>query len=162
VKPDAWMTDALIRVAERGSTVEELLSWVWKEGRGAKERGPDQAAASQTGGGGKWWGAERLRGKPPARRAKPVDPFSSNEVNLLLSALASNILLALRRLVTAATGICHRLNLLREKVLKVGAVLTCSSRRLILNVARSAVPLWGQITAKIDAFRLGLPPFASA
>jgi len=34
VNPDAWFADVLIRISERGSTVEELLPWVWKEGRG--------------------------------------------------------------------------------------------------------------------------------
>jgi transposase len=45
VNPDAWMTDALIRVTERGSTVEELLPWNWKEGRGARCRDPVKVAA---------------------------------------------------------------------------------------------------------------------
>jgi transposase len=45
VNPEEWMTDALIRVTERGSTVEELLPWNWKVGRGAKNRVPDKAAA---------------------------------------------------------------------------------------------------------------------
>ena len=34
VNPQQWFADALIRVSERGSTVEELLPWVWKDGRG--------------------------------------------------------------------------------------------------------------------------------
>jgi transposase len=35
VDPEKWLTDVLIRIGERGSTVEELLPWNWKEGRGA-------------------------------------------------------------------------------------------------------------------------------
>lgn len=34
VDPQRWFTDALIRVGERGSTIDELLPWVWREGRG--------------------------------------------------------------------------------------------------------------------------------
>lgn len=34
VNPEAWLADVLIRVSERGSTVNELLPWVWKTGRG--------------------------------------------------------------------------------------------------------------------------------
>jgi hypothetical protein len=45
VNPEERMADPLIRGTERGSTVEELLSWNWKVGRGAKNRGPDKAAA---------------------------------------------------------------------------------------------------------------------
>jgi transposase len=35
VDPEKWLTDVLIRIGERGSTVEELLPWNWKEARGA-------------------------------------------------------------------------------------------------------------------------------
>jgi len=39
VDPEAWLEDVLIRIGERGSTVEELLPWVWKTGRGLQQRG---------------------------------------------------------------------------------------------------------------------------
>ena len=35
VNPDAWFADALIRISELGSTIDEMLPWVWKDGRGA-------------------------------------------------------------------------------------------------------------------------------
>lgn len=34
VDPEKWLADVLIRVSEPGSTVEELLPWNWKIGRG--------------------------------------------------------------------------------------------------------------------------------
>lgn len=34
VNPEAWLADVLIRVGEPGSTVDELLPWVWKTRRG--------------------------------------------------------------------------------------------------------------------------------
>lgn len=34
VDPEKWLADTLIRVGERGSSVEELLPWNWKHGRG--------------------------------------------------------------------------------------------------------------------------------
>ena len=34
VDPERWLADVIIRSQERGSTVEELLPWVWKPGRG--------------------------------------------------------------------------------------------------------------------------------
>lgn len=34
VNPERWFADVLLRISERGSTVEELLPWVWKTGRG--------------------------------------------------------------------------------------------------------------------------------
>lgn len=38
VDPEAWLEDVLIRVGERGSTVEELLPWIWKTGRGLQRK----------------------------------------------------------------------------------------------------------------------------
>lgn len=35
VDPERWLEDVLIRVGEPKSTVEELLPWVWKTGRGS-------------------------------------------------------------------------------------------------------------------------------
>ena len=34
VDPEKWLADTLIRMTERGSTIEELLPWNWKHGRG--------------------------------------------------------------------------------------------------------------------------------
>lgn len=95
----------------------------------------------------------RYRGRAPKTRSEAVDPFANNEANLLLSALAANLLIALRRLVTAATGVPWRLTRLREQVLKVGAVLVRGGRRLTLTVAASSVGLWSPIIAKIEAFQ---------
>lgn len=36
VDPERWLADVLIRVGERGSTVDELLPWKWKTGRGLR------------------------------------------------------------------------------------------------------------------------------
>lgn len=38
VDPEVWLADVLIRVTERGSTVEELFPWNWKTGRGVNVR----------------------------------------------------------------------------------------------------------------------------
>lgn len=99
----------------------------------------------------------RYRGQAPKTRSEAVDPFANNEANLLLSALAANLLIALRRLVTAATGAPWRLARLREQVLKVGAVLVRGGRRLTLTVAESSVGLWGRIIAKIEVFQREAP-----
>ena len=37
VDPERWLEDVLMRVGERESTVEELLPWVWKTGRGLNQ-----------------------------------------------------------------------------------------------------------------------------
>lgn len=100
----------------------------------------------------------RYRGRAPKTRTAAVDPFANNEANLLLSALAANLLVAFRRLVTAATGTPWRLGRMRDQVLKVGAVLVRGGRRLTLTVATSSVTLWGQIVAKIEAFQPVLTP----
>jgi len=80
------------------------------------------------------------RKQAPKARSEAVDPFANNEANLLLSAIAANLLNALRRLVTDATG---------------------APWRLTLTVTESSVALWGQIVAKIEAFQPVLTPLRS-
>ena len=36
IDPERWLADVLIQVSERGSTVEDLLPWNWKIGRGTQ------------------------------------------------------------------------------------------------------------------------------
>ena len=93
------------------------------------------------------------RGEEPTTRAVPVDPFAVNEVNLLLSALAANLLVALRRLVTAQTGTPWRLDRLRDHLLKVGARVVRGARRLRFTIAQSAAEAWGHVTEALEALK---------
>jgi hypothetical protein len=101
------------------------------------------------------------RRQAPKTRIEAVDPFANNEANLLLSAIAANLLSALRRLVTDATGATWRLAPMQEQVLKVGAVLVRGGRRLTLTVAESSVAPWSRIIAKIEAFQRVMTPIRS-
>lgn len=92
------------------------------------------------------------RGEAPKTEAVPVDPFAVNEANLLLSALASNLLVAFRRLVVTATNTPWRLDRLRDQILKVGARVIRGARRITLCVARSATGHWEKIIAEIERF----------
>lgn len=92
------------------------------------------------------------RGEAPKTEAVPVDPFAVNEANLLLSALASNLLVAFRRLAVAATNTPWRLDRLRNQVLKVGARVIRGARRITLCVASSATGHWERIIAEIERF----------
>lgn len=92
------------------------------------------------------------RGEAPKIEAVPVDPFAVNEANLLMSALASNLLIAFRRLVVTATNTPWRLDRLRDQVLKVGARVIRGGRLITLCVASSATGLWEKIIAEIERF----------
>ena len=93
-----------------------------------------------------------FRGEAPKTEAVPVDPFAVNEANLILSALASNLLVAFRRLVVVATSTPWRLDRLRDQILKVGARVIRGARRITLCVARSATGHWEKIVAEIERF----------
>ena len=93
-----------------------------------------------------------FRGEAPKTEAVPVDPIAVNEANLILSALASNLLVAFRRLVVVATSTPWRLDRLRDQILKVGARVIRGARRITLCVARSATGHWEKIVAEMERF----------
>jgi len=91
------------------------------------------------------------RGAEPAKRTKPRDPFACNEVLLLLSALAYNLVHAVRVLLERATGRGWGLMRVRERALKVAARLVRGGRRLTFVLPRSAARvhqlLWAELAA---------------
>jgi hypothetical protein len=96
-----------------------------------------------------------VRGVPVATRAAPVDPTATNEVTLLLSALAQNLTVALRRLDRDESAPRPRLRNLREHILKVGARVTISARRVTVLIAGSANDAWKRLWTRLAT----LPPW---
>ena len=81
------------------------------------------------------WRGKTLKSKTPA-----VDAFACNEVRLLVSCLACEIMHIARRAMAAATGTGWSLRRLRERVLRAGARLLISSRRMTLALSSAQRP----------------------
>jgi hypothetical protein len=92
------------------------------------------------------------RGKAPMRRSVPVDAFAHNEVRLLLSALAYNLVHAARVLMEQATGEGWGLRRVRERVLKVAARVLLHARRVVVVVVgQESAHLWRKLLMRLDA-----------
>lgn len=87
----------------------------------------------------------RQCGLPIGQRAEPIDPSAANEAHLLLSAIAANLLLTIRRLAQEPDQPKPRLTSLRSRMLKVGARATLSGRRVYVAAALSARVVWTRI-----------------
>jgi len=71
-----------------------------------------------------------------------VDAFACNEVRLLVACLAYQIMHIARRVLAKATGTGWSLRRLRERVLRAGARLVISGRRMTLVLSSAAAPFW--------------------
>jgi len=87
--------------------------------------------------------------RPVAKRADPVDAAAVNEVHLLMTLLASNLLCVLRRLDAVEDEARPRLTTVRERLLKVGARAVLSARRVRFVIARSSRPRWRWLWARL-------------
>lgn len=87
--------------------------------------------------------------------------FAQNEVTLLLSLFAFNLLEALRGEIESATdpreeppakaeGAGFDMTRLRTIVLKVGGVLTRGGRRLLFDLAEGVAPLWQAVLTRLN------------
>ncbi|GLC62718.1 hypothetical protein PLESTB_001931400 [Pleodorina starrii] len=102
-----------------------------------------------------------LRGKKPKSVTPPIDAFACNEVRLLVAMLAYQIMHVARRAMARATKAPWSLRRLRERVLRAGARLIISARRMTLILAATARALLGRhLAADPDATR-GRPIIAS-
>ena len=86
-----------------------------------------------------------VRGKKPKTAAEAVDAFACNEVRLLISMLAYEVMHVARRAMARATGSACSLRRLRERVLRGGARLVISARRATLILAGAIAPFWAAI-----------------
>lgn len=91
------------------------------------------------------------RGSPPVQRSVSIDAFANNEVRLLLSALAYNLVHAARVLMEQATGEGWGLRRVRERVLKVPARVLLHARRVVLVIARESASLWQKLWTKLGS-----------
>lgn len=94
-----------------------------------------------------------LRGKKPKTATPGVDAFACNEVRLLIAMLAYQVMHVGRRAMARATGSAWSLRRLRERVLRGGARLVISARRMTLILADAAAPFWAAIWPQIQTLR---------
>jgi hypothetical protein len=80
--------------------------------------------------------------------------FVENEINLLLSLLSHNLLSILRGELEDESGNGWDVARLQRTVLKTAVRVTKASRRLIVDVALSAVGLWNSLLERMKRWRL--------
>lgn len=98
------------------------------------------------------WRGKKLKSKTPA-----VDAFACNEIRLLVACLAYQIMHIARRVLTKATGTGWSLRRLRERVLRAGARLVISGRRMTLALSSAAAPFWSALWPGIMALHWSGP-----
>jgi Transposase DDE domain group 1 len=97
------------------------------------------------------------RGKKPKSNAPAVDAFACNEVRLLIACLAYEIMHIARRAMARATGTGWSLRRLRERVLRAGARLVISGRRMTLALSSAAAPFWSALWPRLMALHWADP-----
>ena len=90
------------------------------------------------------------RGQEPQKRTPSRDPFAANEVLLLLSALAYNLMHAVRVRMERATRKGWSIQRLRERVLKVPARVLIHARRVVFVIAHSAARNWNLLWHQLN------------
>ena len=98
------------------------------------------------------WRGKTLKSKTPA-----VDAFACNEVRLLVSCLAYQVMHIARRVLAKATGTGWSLRRLRERVLRAGARLVVSGRRMTLALSSATAPFWSALWPGILALHWADP-----
>ena len=98
-----------------------------------------------------------LRGKAPKSRTLAIDDFACNEVRLLFACLAYQVMHIARRAMEKATGTGWSLRRLRERVLRAGARLVVSARRMTLALSFAAAPFWAALWPELMALHWADP-----
>lgn len=98
------------------------------------------------------WRGKKLKSNTPA-----VDAFGCNEVRLLISCLAYELMHIARRAMAKATGTGWSLRRLRERVLRAGARLVVSGRRMTLALSSAAAPYWSVLWPRLRALHWADP-----
>ena len=99
-----------------------------------------------------------VRDRKPRSAAKGVDAFACNEVRLLLSLIAYQVMHIARRTMAHATGTGWSLRRLRERVLRAGARLTISARRMTLTLSSAAARYWAILWPAITRLQWAADP----
>ncbi|MBC7138894.1 MAG: IS1380 family transposase [Defluviimonas sp.] len=97
------------------------------------------------------------RGKKPRSKTPAVDAFACNEVRLLIACLAYQVMHVARRAMAEATGTGWSLRRLRERVLRAGARLVISARRMTLALSSAAAPFWAALWPRLMALQWAEP-----
>jgi hypothetical protein len=97
------------------------------------------------------------RGKKPKSKTPAVDAFACNEVRLLVACLAYQVMHIARRAMARATGTGWSLRRLREQVLRAGARLVISGRRMTLALSSAAAPFWLALWPRLMALHWADP-----
>jgi hypothetical protein len=97
------------------------------------------------------------RGRKPRSKTPGVDAFACNEVRLLIACLAYQVMHVARRAMAAATGTGWSLRRLRERVLRAGARLVISGRRMTLAFSSAAAPFWSALWPRLMALKWADP-----
>ena len=98
-----------------------------------------------------------LRGKKLKSRTPAIDAFACNEVRLLIACLAYQVMHIARRAMAKATGTGWSLRRLRERVLRAGARLVISGRRMTLALSSAAAPFWSVLWPPLMALHWADP-----
>ncbi|MEE4349390.1 MAG: IS1380 family transposase [Pacificimonas sp.] len=97
------------------------------------------------------------RGSTPRSKTPAVDAFACNEVRLLIACLAYQVMHVARRAMAEATGTGWSLRRLRERVLRAGARLVVSARRMTLALSSAAAPFWAVLWPRLMALHWAGP-----
>lgn len=97
------------------------------------------------------------RGKKPKSKTPAVDAFACNEVRLLIAVLAYQVMHVARHAMAEATGMGWSLRRLRERVLRAGARLVISARRVTLALSSTAAPFWAALWPRLMALQWADP-----
>jgi hypothetical protein len=97
------------------------------------------------------------RGRKPKSATPSVDAFACNEVRLLIACLAYEVMHIARRAMAKATGTGWSLRRLRERVLRAGARLVISGRRMVLALSSAAAPFWSVLWPRLLALHWADP-----
>jgi hypothetical protein len=98
------------------------------------------------------WRGKKLKSTAPA-----VDAFACNEMRLLIACLACQVMHIARRAMEKATGTGGSL---RERVLRAGARMVISARRMTLALSSAAAPFWAALCPRLVAMHWADPSIA--
>lgn len=99
----------------------------------------------------------RLRGKKLKSRTPAIDAFACNEVRLLMACLAYQVMHIARRAMEKTTRTGWSLRRLRERVLRAGARMVISGRRMTLALSSAAAPFWQVLWPQLAALHWADP-----
>ncbi len=99
-----------------------------------------------------------VRGKAPKSRTPAIDAFACNEVRLLISCLAYEVMHIARWAMEKVTQTGWSLRRLRERVLRAGARLVVSARRMTLALSSAAAPFWAVLWPRLMTLQWAADP----